>query len=143
MKWLREASRALEEPPQITANQRKLSQANSKVLSTASSIGLVLLYIYIYIDLLVRRRTNQLRAVERGGFEPGCFEEARSFFDWFFDSFLEHLAPEAVGAAISRLQRLWGRPSRGARGSGSSYLEALEALRAAVSRLWRLREQPS
>ena len=38
VKWLRVASRALEEAPQITGNQWEPSQANSKVLSTASSI---------------------------------------------------------------------------------------------------------
>ena len=37
-------------------------------------------------------------------------------------------APEVLGAAILRLQRLWEQPSRGSRGSGSSHLEALEAL---------------
>ena len=43
VKWLRVVSRALEEPPQLTGNQRNPNQANSKVLSKASSIGLVLL----------------------------------------------------------------------------------------------------
>ena len=38
VKWLRVASRALEEAPQTSANQRELSQGNSKVLSTASSM---------------------------------------------------------------------------------------------------------
>ena len=38
VKWLRVASRALEEPPETTATQRNPSQGNSKVLSTASSI---------------------------------------------------------------------------------------------------------
>ena len=47
-------------------------------------------------------------------------------------------APEALGAAISRLQRLWEQPSRGSRGSGSSHLEAPEALEAAKSRPQRL-----
>ena len=37
------ASRALKEPPQHTGTQRNLNQINSKVLSKASSIVLVLL----------------------------------------------------------------------------------------------------
>ena len=48
VKWLRVASRALEEPPEPTGTQRELSQGNSEVLSKASSIGLVLLYLFIY-----------------------------------------------------------------------------------------------
>ena len=38
VKWLRVASRALEEAPQPTANQRKSLHLNSKVLSKASSM---------------------------------------------------------------------------------------------------------
>ena len=42
-------------------------------------------------------------------------------------------APEALGAAISTLQRPWEQPSRGSRGSGSSHLEGPEALEAQVA----------
>ena len=52
-------------------------------------------------------------------------------------------APEALGAAISRLQRLWERPSRRSRGSKSTHREAPEAPRAPISRLPRLGERPS
>ena len=52
-------------------------------------------------------------------------------------------APEALGAAISRLQRLWERPSRRSRGSKSTHLDAPEAPRAPISRLPRLGERPS
>ena len=38
VKWLRVASRALEEAPQLTRNHRELSHLNSKVLSKASSM---------------------------------------------------------------------------------------------------------
>ena len=48
---------------------------------------------------------------------------------------------EALGAAISRLQRLKEQPSRGSRGSGSNHLEAVEAVRATILRLHKLWEQ--
>ena len=56
-------------------------------------------------------------------------------------SYLE--APEALGAAISTLQRLEEHPSRGSRGSKSTHLEAPEARGAAIARLQRLWVQPS
>ena len=98
----------------------------------------------------VRRRTNQLSGVERCAFELGHFKELRSLFDWFFDSSLKHFdsgfeaavskpqAPVALGAAISRLQRLWEQLPRGFRGFESSHLEAPEALGKGISRLQRL-----
>ena len=47
-------------------------------------------------------------------------------------------APEALGAAISTLQRLREQPSRGCRGFGSSDRKAPEALGATISKLQRL-----
>ena len=52
-------------------------------------------------------------------------------------------APEALGAAISTLQRLQEQPSRRSRGSKSTHLEAPEARGAAIARLQKLWEQPS
>ena len=52
-------------------------------------------------------------------------------------------APKVLGAIISRLQRLWERPSRRSRGSKSTHLDAPEALGAPISRLPRLGERPS
>ena len=66
----------------------------------------IYIYIYIYIDLLVRRRTNQLSGIERSGFEPGYFKELRSFFDWFFDSFLEPFGG-LLERSLSRLEASW------------------------------------
>ena len=56
--------------------------------------------------MLVRRRTNQLSGIERSGFEPGHFEELRSFFDWFFDSFLEPFGG-LLERSLSRLEASW------------------------------------
>ena len=52
-------------------------------------------------------------------------------------------APKALGAVISRLQKLWERPSRRSRGSKSTHLDAPEVPRAPISRLPRLGERPS
>ena len=52
-------------------------------------------------------------------------------------------APEALGAAISTLQRLEEHPSRRSRGSKGTHLKAPEARGAAIARLQRLWEQPS
>ena len=87
-------------------------------------------YIYIYIDLLVRRRTNH-RVLSSGG---GGFEELRSFFDCLLDSFLE------AATIFRKVQRLWEQPLPPA---GSNYLEAAEASGEAIARLQRLWEQPS
>ena len=57
---------------------------------------------------------------------------------------ISHLeAPEALGAASWRLQRLWEQLSRGSRGSGSGHLDAPEARRAPIATLQRLQEHPS
>ena len=66
--------------------------------------------------------------------------EALGAASWRLQRLWEQLceAPGALGAAISRLQRLWEQLSRGSRGSGSGHLDAPEALRAAISRLQRL-----
>ena len=99
----------------------------------------MLLYpsIDLSIDLLVRRRVLirecfQARRLRRALklLRPSPRQLPRG------SSHLE--APEALGAAISKLQRLSEQPSRGARGSGSSHLKAPEALGAAISRLQRL-----
>ena len=99
--------------------------------------------------MLVRRRTNQ--RVLSSLVSSKSFEASSTVSSTASSSSLEAWrsrgsnleAPEALGAAVWKLQRLWEQPSRGARGSGSSHLEAPEALGAATSRPQRLREQPS
>ena len=71
--------------------------------------------------------------------------EALGAASWRLQRLWEQLceAPGALGAAISRLQKLWEQLSRGSRGSGSGHLDAPEARRAPIARLQRLQEHPS
>ena len=72
---------------------------------------------YLSIYLLTCWSTNQLRRVERGGFEQS------------HEHFRQRLRGSRVGP---RLQGLWEQPSRGPRGPGSSHLEPPGALGAAI-----------
>ena len=71
--------------------------------------------------------------------------EALGAASWRLQRLWEQLceAPGALGAAISRLQKLWEQLSRSSRSSGSGHLDAPEARRAPIARLQKLQEHPS
>ena len=125
------ASRALEEAAGLSGNQRDLSQVNSKVLSTTSSIGLILL----------QEARQRLPAIPmRLKLAPGGFdstprwprgesrglewplERLRRLRDvspiWLDNAFRRFRCGSSwLPAASPRPQRLWVQPSRGSRGS--------------------------
>ena len=125
----------------------------------------IYVYIYIYIYILtcwfvaalitecfrarcLRRASKLLRPSPRlfpRGISHLEAPEALGAASWRLQRLWEQLceAPGALGAAISRLQRLWEQLSRGSRGSGSGHLDAPEARRAPIARLQRLQEHPS
>ena len=142
----------------------KSSQLESAIYSFIH--GLVLyIYIYIYIYILpcwfvaaliterfrakcLRRASKLLRPSPRlfpRGMSHLEAPEALGAASWRLQRLWEHQcdAPGALGAAISRLQKPWEQLSRGSRGSGSGHLDAPEARRAPISTLQRLQEHPS